>query len=280
MLLAATAGVRRGTLTRFGVNIPTNGWGDLFAFETDTGVTTRCVRVFGGVGNSTTHAARAATARTGTTGGLQPGCDIYLSCRFAENPATSDATLISYLQTVQAIAEDTVAAGAEFFLSMNPEPDRTDRTYTSSEFLTMHTRWAGFCTTHAPDVTRIFNVTGFDFLGRIGTWEPDPSEYEMLAVDTYWLQSESHQASVDDTIDAHGWLAANRPGKRFGMGEWGVQVGVDQDDDLLVAVPFIAGFNNPAMEIAPYFEDVGAWDTRLTGSGNEALYGQAVNGVS
>ncbi len=266
--------------TRWGVDLMSGGWAALFPFETATGVPTACLRVFGGGSNSTTHAARAATARSGTSGGLQPGCDIYLSCRFAETPSTSDATIISYLQDVQEIAADTVGFGSEFFLSVNPEPDRADRTYTDAEWITMHERVWTLGQTHAPDVTWIFNLTGYDFLGRIGRYAAlDSATWDMLCVDTYWLESETHQASVDSTIDAHAWVAANHPSKRFGEGEWGVEVGSQQHDDLVDAIEFMAGLTDPPCEIAPYFEDDEAWDTRLVGSGNEATYGSTVDAL-
>jgi len=280
--------------TLFGVNLIGGSFPATYAFEdvanfptgiilggtTGTAGRMQCLRIFGGASNNTALADRAMNARSGSPTGFQNDTPIMLSCTFASDPATTDATLIAYLQAVQAIAVRR-APGTPFYLAMDPEPDRTDRSYTPAEFATMLGRITTLAATHAPDVTWVLNLTGYLFSSRIGDfWPACSGMFDVLAVDPYWqygVDSSGTEASVGD---AHAFAAANS--LRFAIGEWGVErskgpsgIGdpTNQGEWVAHVVDFFRSFSSPSIEIASYFE---SGECRLIPDGYADEYGEAV----
>lgn len=295
-LLAGThrrrdAGPPPGVTTKFGVSH--NGFAATYSFEAAAGFLSENMRIYGGFANGnpadpnsnkTAESSRARNARDHPTA---PGYGLdtsqYISCRFAEVPATTDATLIAWLDTVGEIAADYAAVGTPYYMSMNPEPDRTDRPYTLSQFLTMHERWSTLAATHAPDATITLNLTGYLFANRIDNyWPALEGQFTVLSVDPYWEDSSSGvQAGEDHLQDACDFAGANN--LTVGLGEWGIEVGINrppygnQGGWVAHAVEFIAGLG--VVEFAPYFESDGPIDGRLQMNGFADEYGAAVNAL-
>ena len=62
---------------------------------------------------------------------MGPDCHILASYRFAENPSILDSAIIPKLQALQDAAE-RLNPGVHVWYTQNPEPDRSDRSYSGS----------------------------------------------------------------------------------------------------------------------------------------------------
>jgi hypothetical protein len=214
----------------FGCSVPIAGWAPVAEFQTKTGRPIEITRVYPG------------SRPLGDLSPVKKSISLYPNAGVCFNPKLAGKPLTqTQIDDFAKMCQIEATKVPSFVLVPDAEPDRVDRPYNATEFCNKFIMLSQACANFAPDVEVSLNLTGYDFMNRIGNYDRIRNLYDTLSLDPYWKTTtpSTVQGGTKDLQDAQTWCKIY--GKKMALAEWGVEGG----DSLLLAkaMTFIRGLD-------------------------------------